>query len=445
MRALRVNAGIARGGEIFVPGFKHSFVSVLAGAVAARGAVIFRNAPDIEETSVMTAILRDLGASVTARDGAIRFDCSTIRRSTVDASLAVRIHGSLYLVPSLLGALGAVAFRESGGCAIGDDPDGRRPTEHVERVLKRFGGRIKASEAGWLGRAQAFTAAEIDIMDFSESTTDLTGPEVSGATKTALIASLSVAQGDGCVIRNPYPKPDVTDLLDYARRAGFRTSYANDRIRVQPPPDGAVGQVPEMLLTPDLSVIMTFITLAVLSGREIALTSMNMAKAKDGLAAEIAYLDAMGVSLEWRADRLAVRAPRALRSVDIEVKSTGIYSDHQPFFALMLTRGDRPATIRERVWKSRFAYVDALRLFGARIERFENHVTVHPSALKPPNEPVKALDLRMAAVALVAACAVGGPAVLEGMDHLARGYEGLVGDFERLGAAIELLEKARED
>jgi UDP-N-acetylglucosamine 1-carboxyvinyltransferase len=153
------------------------------------------------------------------------------------------------------------------------------------------------------------------------------------------------------------------------------------------------------------------------------------------LAAELALLDEMGVVLTWREDFLLVQPPAQVRSVDVEVTSVGIYSDHQPFFALMLLCGDRPASIRERVWTGRFTYARELVKLGALIEIGNGEILVHPSVLKSFDGTLVATDLRAAAALVIAACMTMSPIRVAGLDHLQRGYAALLSTLERLGVS----------
>lgn len=422
--------GGIRDAELVVAGFKHSFVSVVSACVACRGQLVLRNAPDIAEREVMSALLRATGASVVNRGCEFELDASTVSETSLAGELSSRIHGSMYLVPALAAACGQVELPESGGCAIGNAVSGRRPIEHFLRVVEAFGATATANErAGLNVRAANLSAATIDIMDFSDRSDILNGPLVSGATKAALICAAGVKSGNS-VVRNPYGKPDVHDLVRYLQLAGFEVSADATRVRV-----GAGRRVErvEMDLTPDLGEIITYLTLSILSRRRIRLHAAGMERAIVGLEAELRYLADVGVTVVPGPDSIEVHAPATLQSTDIDVTSVGIYSDHQPFFALLLTRANGVSTIRDFVWTSRFSYATALESFGARFTRIEGGIKVYPSELSRPTASVHAEDLRMAAVLLVAAILVAAPVTLTGMHHLERGYGGISDKLQALG------------
>ncbi|MET0403007.1 MAG: hypothetical protein ABW123_11420 [Cystobacter sp.] len=435
MTDVTIQGGPLQAGSVVVPGYKHALVSVLAAAVNVDGVVRLTNIPDIEDSRVLARILTEAGAEVSLGQGELRLDARGLTRSEVPAELSQRIHGALYLIPALLGRLGRVRFGEAGGCQIGAANDGhRRPVAHMLSVLESFGARFEQSDLGLSGATAGLKACSLDIMDYSEQRDVLTGPRVSGATKTAILAA-ACARGGTSVIRNPYPKPDVTELLAFLRLWGHDIEQEEGQVRIS----GTArtpATPPVFSLVSDISEVMTHIACGVFHEVPLRLERLSVKRVQAGLAEELRLLERMGIKLEWGEDTLTVAHRGPVRSVDIDVTSVGIYSDHQPLFALMLLKGERPARIQEHVWKHRFGYARELVKLGARIDFGEDLIIVHPSRLTRTDERLVAGDLRAAAVLLLAALGVEGQTRLQGTHHLERGYEHLVEDLRRLGARI---------
>ncbi len=426
-----------RGGTTQVLGFKHSLVSVVAATVSSRSRLVIDNAPDILETTVLAALLRDRGVRVARKGSTLELDSTTVVGGNLDPSLSSRIHGAHYLVPALLGAGENLRFAQTGGCAIGDGPQRKRPVGHMLEVLRRHGACFEPEPGGWtLGRPGHWTAANHDIFNYSESPEVLTGPHISGATKTALIAGLGGNEGPTRVV-HPYPKPDVTDLIRLAELKGGLIEASPSQVTLRPPERISAEHTHHIYLTPDLSEIMTFLVLGLMLDVELTVVAAQMELVRQGLAAECQLLEQMGVELHWTSSSVQASAPACLRAIDIEVTSVGIYSDHQPLFALLFTRADGPGRIRERVWTTRFDYVDELRAYGVSTERGTGEATIWPGPLQIPSGVVRATDLRMAAVLVIAGLACGGPAVVAGIDHLERGYSMLPERLASLGARVD--------
>ncbi|UKE73362.1 hypothetical protein [Xanthomonas graminis] len=429
------SAGV-RSARLTASGFKHSFVSIVSACVACRGVLTIRNAPAIAERSVLCDLLSSLGAHVQINGQVLKIDASGISPGPLNSGLASQVHGSMYLVPALTAACGRADLTASGGCAIGSNKLGMRPTTHIVDVLRAFGADATCDAAGGISAsATTLKPATVDIISFSDRRDEINGPLVSGATKAALICAAGVTSSSASsVILNPYLKPDVKDLLRYLNLAGFEVLENSGQVRVRRP--ASVRDV-EMDLTPDLSELVTYLTLSIMSGSSIRVSSPGMHLGLAGLAAELDLFEKMGISVRSGDNWVEALPPPRIQSVDIEVTSTGIFSDHQPFFALLMTRSDRPTRIRDHVWKDRFSYAKELAEFGVRTQRIDKGIVVFPSELTPPERPVHASDLRMAGVLLIAGLLVGQKVELTGAHHLTRGYSELTNKLEKLGAICE--------
>lgn len=438
---LRISSSELRPTSLSVGGYKHATVGLIALAIAVARPVILSNVPDIEDVRVLNQIIREGGGLATLEQGVLTLDTRSYKPYDIPATISKRAHGVLYLMPVLLGRFGRIHLGQSGGCALdGSGTGAQRPVHHMISVLERFGATLRYQDCTIEGEANKFSACDIDCMFYSERSDVLTGPLVSGATKTAILAAACTHAGE-TRIRNYYPKPDVTELLCFLEKAGFCVRFEGK--------DLVLSRSSVLLISYDapihhqvvscLSEVMTYIALAQHCGIAVTLTGLTGERLRKGLVAELALLNTMEIQLDWQNNDLIIKPAMQLRSCDIEVTSVGIYSDHQPFFALMLLRGHRAARIREHVWKKRFSYVRELGRLGAQIAEGEANIIVTPSALTEGGQTVVAEDLRAAAVLVLAALTVPGWTRVRNAHHLVRGYPDLVSVLRSMGAQIESL------
>jgi UDP-N-acetylglucosamine 1-carboxyvinyltransferase len=436
-RVFVVEGGRRIDGIVEVQGFKHSLVTVVAAACAARAPLIVANYPRLAETDTLGELLALAGASVSLSERTLEVDASGLRHGELDMRVAERIHGSVYLIPGLLGRFGRVRLPLSGGCQIGDAPGGRRPFEHYLTVLEKFGAEVVEDHAGVSVVAERLTGSDIDLLDYTRDHRLRTGPLYSGASKMALLAA-AVAHGPSRLC-NLYPKPDVSDLVQVLGEFGAD---------IQPQGEGDVlieGRGPEALTRPvrhtllaDLIEIVTWVCAgALLASRELVIRGPRIAAACAALQPELSALERMGVSVRLAHDELTVSPAENLIPCDLLVTSPGIYSDSQPFFALLATTASGRSTITETVWGNRFGYADGLRSLGARIARDGPRITIDgPDPPRLADRTVLAGDVRGAAALLLAALMVDGRTRIDGVEHLARGYQDLGGVLRSLGAEI---------
>lgn len=436
--ALQVNGGKPIAGAVRTSGFKHSLVTVAAASVAAGARMRIGNCPDINETAVLCQIFVALGGSAVFENGNLALDASSFVGSDLPTDLVGRIHGSLYLLPALLGRAEVVRMPSSGGCSIGEGPKGR-PVSHILNVLERFGasGHL-APDGGLEVSAKRLAGCTIDLLDYTRNRAMMSGPMYSGATKTALLAG-AVAHGT-TTLHHLYPKPDVTDLIAVLRDLG--ADIVNDgpeTLIIRGRGAEALRQDSQYTLMPDLIEIITWICAAViLGGSPIRVYGRDMLRAVAALGPEFDVLHRMGVWIDTSLDGLTVHpAQGPLRPVEFTAASRGVFSDSQPFLALLGAYADGPSVITEAVWEHRFGYAPGLAALGVRSVQDQHVLRIDgPCPPRIDGRDLYATDLRAAAVLLLAALAVPGVTMLRNHHHLDRGYRDIVGDLRSLGADI---------
>ena len=93
------------------------------------------------------------------------------------------------------------------------------------------------------------------------------------------------------------------------------------------------------------------------------------------------------------------------------------------------------SVISENVYERRFRYVSELQRMGADIKQ-DGRTAVVKGVEKLSGAPVTATDLRAGAALVVAALAAEGDSEISGIEHIDRGYEGLVDKLITLGAQV---------
>jgi UDP-N-acetylglucosamine 1-carboxyvinyltransferase len=113
----------------------------------------------------------------------------------------------------------------------------------------------------------------------------------------------------------------------------------------------------------------------------------------------------------------------------------GVATDYKPLITAMLSVADGVGIVTENLFAGRFRYVDELVRMGADIRTDAHHAVVR-GVTHLTGTSVDAPDIRAGAALVVAALAARGETVIEGVHHVDRGYEDLVGKLRTLGADI---------
>jgi UDP-N-acetylglucosamine enolpyruvyl transferase len=432
-----VRGGRQISGTVETSGFKHSLVTAVAAACLGQTTVRIDNCPAITEATVLAELVRAAGGSADLTGSSLLLDASGIATPELDPGLVAAIHGSVYLAPALLVRFGSVTVPGSGGCRIGSGAGNGRPVEHYVDVLGRFGATASVhTDGGFTATADALRPTEIDLFDYTEGGSR-SGPCYSGATKVAVLAAAG-AKGIS-VLRNPYPKPDVTDMIALLTLMGADIEQPGDDLVVVNGDPDRLRLPTSWTLLPDLMEIVTWICVgATVCPDGLTVTGPQMRKAALALAPEIAVLDEMGVPVEVGVSSITTRPPTRPAVIDVTAASHGVFSDSQPFIALLACAADGVSHIRDTVWTRRFGYADQLNRLGTTMRQSRGQLSI--TGPRPPflsGQRLSASDLRAAAVLLIAALQVPGRTDIDGLHHLARGYADLPGELVRLGAEID--------
>ncbi len=435
----RVYGGKPLNGEVPIAGYKHAMTLLLPACIMTSSKAVLSNVPDMFETRVFLKMLVDLGAKISFNGHTLKIDADNVKSAEVPANLSRLIHGSVNPVPAMLARFGEVTFGGSGGDQIGDSSmDGVRPMSHILSILERFGASFTETEHGLRGMCRKLEGQTIDINDYAQNKETGSGPLVSGATKTAVMAAAS-AEGIS-IIKNPRNKETVADLLTFLKNCGCKIKLKEDEWEIE---GGIKSSHVEQVLTPDMSEVISFIAAATYLESPLTLTNMTGEVIKPALTPELDVLDRMGVEVHFQGERAYVIPPSEVRATDVITTNSGIgiKPDSQPFFALMLTVADGPSTVTDNVWENRFNYVDELNRQGADIRRDGKVVHITPRAPYRAKTVVKTPDTRAGAVAVLAALGIDGPTIITDTYHIARGYEKFDTKLQSIGAQIEVYQE----
>ncbi|MEV0323072.1 hypothetical protein ACIBKX_33890 [Streptomyces sp. NPDC050658] len=437
LSSLVVRGGAPVHGTVTVSGFKHVQVLAIAYAIGVGRRTVLTNVPDILETRTYLDLLPRLGIDITQAGSSLLLapgaannpTAGTAGPGAVLPNEAASIHGSLYLLPALLALRGRVGFSSFGGCPIGSTTDeGSRPWRHIVRVVERFGARFDERRRELTLPHGGFRATELDLGTFADDQRTLTGPEYSGATKAAVLTA-AFAEGT-TVLHRPYQKAELRALLDLLKQDGVGVTWSGGSLEITP--HARPGDLLTYDLPPDLLEVVTWTTVAAVTGGAIQLANVTPELIKEGLSAEHALWHAAGVRFTRHpGGGITVRGPLdgAFASLpEIRVDPTTIYSDSQPLFTVLATQCPGPTRLVDGVWTGRYRHLDGLAALGADTRRTPDGAVIGDTPLRAAAEGtwLRATDLRCAAALVVAALASpGGPVQIGGTQHLERGYDHL--------------------
>jgi UDP-N-acetylglucosamine 1-carboxyvinyltransferase len=414
-----IEGGTSLRGSIPVSGAKNAVLKLMAAAVLCGEPCTIGNAPRIADVEYILETLRDLGAEACwIADHTLRIHARDLDWDFIPLEAAKRLRASFVLLGPMLGRRGKVIIPNPGGDRIG-----RRPVNvHVD-ALRALGAEIDYKWGYYYARApHGLHGCELRLAEAS-----VTGTE-------NVLMSAVLAEGQ-TVLSNAAAEPEVDNLIEFLNAMGGQVRRVPDDVHTI-----VVDGVPRESLhgahvdvIPDRIEAGSFAIAAAITGGELLLEGAR----PDHLEAFIGALRQTGVevSCEPNALRVAGKPPFREHRVSTDIYP-GFPTDLQAPFSLALVEADGVSTIKENLYEDRFDYAVALQRMGANIHVFDSHTAAIYGPCRLHGSEVDIPDLRAGATLVLAALAAEGVSCITGIEHVARGYEDLVGKLSRVGARI---------
>jgi len=407
-------------GEINVSGAKNSALAILAGTLLCSDHCRLTNLPNLVDIGRMCQILSALGLKLNRHDDILDIDATHISTSEAPYKIVSRLRASFFVLGPLLARLGVAKVPLPGGCAIGS-----RPIEIHIKGLQALGadvfiehGVVHATVKGSKGRLKG---AKI-YLDY---------PSV-GATETILMAA-TLAEGE-TIIENAACEPEVVDLANFCNSMGAKVKGAGTNTIIISGVDRLHSTTHDII--PDRIEAGTFLVAGAITRSPISVFPVI----PEHLTPVIAKLREIGCEIIVEDSRRLKIIPKELRGVDIEtLPYPGFPTDMQAQFTALLTICDGNSIVTETVFENRLHHVAELQRMGANI-KVKGHNAIIRGVHQLSAAPITGSDLRASAAMILAGLAADGKTIVQGLEHLDRGYENIEEKLRGLGAKIRRLD-----
>lgn len=394
-------------GDVFVGGSKNAALPLLFATLVTEGTSVIKRLPEISDIRVTLALLRAMGAEVTAgEDGGVRISTVGVHEATPPPALVRRIRASTYLLGAMLVRFGRARIGGYGGCDFS-----ARPIDMHIAAAQAFG----AVREGDLLVARRLHGAVFRFHTVSV-----------GATVNALLLAAS-AEGESR-LENIALEPHVLALVDFLRSAGARIELFGRTAEIT----GTRLHGGEVQVIPDMIEAGTYLLAGLCTGGCVRVHGIDPVE----LRALTDLLSFGGVSVEARGNILSAEGRAVLPLCLHTAAYPGFPTDLQPQTASFLAVS-AGGEITEGVFPERFGYLDQLARFGVCASAGEGHAVISPSALHAAC--VRATDLRGGVAAVLTALSAKGRSEIREAEPILRGYERLAQKLTALGAHIRLV------
>ena len=416
MKKLKIHGMKELSGTIRISGAKNSSVALIPAALLASNTVTICNVPEITDTDDLCSMLEFLGADVRRASESVVIEPQSLENKFIPESYTKKLRASYYFMGALLGKYKHVEISVPGGCSIG-----ARPINLHLKGFEALGAKIDIDEDKYTLHAEELKGADI-YLDIASV----------GATINIMLAAC-LAKGK-TVIENAAKEPEIVNMATFLNNMGAKIFGAGTSQIVIYGVKELKGCYHEVI--PDRIEAGTYTIIGALVGKDLKIYNII----PEHIEALTSKLKEMGADIKIGADYLVVNARDKYKPTNVKtLVFPGFATDLQQPFSPLLSRCTGVSTIEETIYENRFMHIPELQKMGMDIT-----VNDRKAKFTGPNKlvgaEVKATDLRAGAALVVAGLAAEGETIIDNVEHILRGYEGIVDKLKDVGADIEILE-----
>lgn len=405
-------------GEIDIQGSKNSALPILAATVLCKGVSVIHNCPRLSDIGATINILEHLGCEIKREDSTIIVDSTNVNRYDIPENLMHEMRSSIIFLGAVIGRLGKANISTPGGCEIG-----LRPINLHLEAMEKFGVMI---EEGY-GRLECTVEDGLKAANIT-----LSFPSV-GATENIILAA-STAKGTTVII-NAAREPEISDLADFLNGCGARISGAGESTVVIEGVQSLYGT--EHTVIPDRIAAATYMAAAAITQGSVTLR--NIIPSHIGSVNSV--LEEMGCDISINGRNLTLVAPPRLQRVRIirTMPYPGFPTDIQAPVMALTTVAKGTSVVIETIFESRYKHVSQLVRLGAKI-MVDGRTAVIEGVDQLTGAEIVSPDLRGGCALVLAGLCAKGTTVVDAINHIDRGYDGLDEVLNSMGANIKRIE-----
>ena len=416
MQQIHIKGGKELEGTINISGAKNSCVALLPAAILSSNVVTIDNVPEISDVFYLEKIINELGGVITKDQDQFKIDCQNIKNVVISEEFSSKLRASYYFMGALLGRFHHVEMYFPGGCNIG-----LRPINLHLEGFKKLGAKVTNQGNKYIIDADRLVGTFINL-DFASV----------GATINILLAAV-LAEGE-TIINNAACEPEIVNVASFLTSMGAKIYGAGtSRIKIKGV-SKLHGGFTEVI--PDRIEAGTYLIMGALIGKKITINNII----PEHLESLTSKLLESGTKLEIYEDKIVVYKNEIRNPISIKSQVfPGFPTDIGQPIGLYMTQLQGFSSYEETIYENRMQYTKYLNLMGAKMMVNGQKLSIiGPTPLK--GAYVTATDLRAGATMVLAGLIAEGDTYIEEINHILRGYSGIIEKLSNVGANIEIIE-----
>lgn len=417
MKKIIINGQNELEGTIRISGAKNAAVAIIPAAIMTDEEATICNVPEISDIDSLEEILNFLNVDVKRATESMIINPKNMENKVIPTEISSKLRASYYFMGALLAKYKYVEMYFPGGCKIGSRPINL----HLEG-FKKLGATVEEENDKYIIKADKLKGAQM-YLDVASV----------GATINIMLAATK-AEGT-TIIENAAREPEIVNVATFLNNMGAKIVGAGTSIIKIKGVKKLTKGFAEII--PDRIEAGTYTIIGALLGKPLKISNII----PEHIEALTSKLKEAGADIEIEEDSIICKKVDNLKPVNIKTYYyPGFATDLQQPFSVFLTQCKGKSQIEETIYENRYMHVEYLNKMGANIETNNRIATVHgKTELK--GEEVVATDLRAGAALIIAGLIAEGKTTINKVEHILRGYEGIIEKLSNVGADIKIEEK----
>ncbi len=416
MKRIIINGKKKLKGTIRISGAKNAAVAIIPAAILAESEATICNVPEISDIESLEEILEFLNVDVKRATETIVINTKNMKNRVIPSEISNKLRASYYFMGALLAKYKYVEMYFPGGCKIG-----KRPINLHLEGFKKLGATITEDGDKYIIEAEELKGSNI-YLDVASV----------GATINLMLAATK-AEGI-TTIENAAREPEIVNIATFLNNMGANITGAGTSIIKIKGVEKLTSGFAEII--PDRIEAGTYTIMGCLLGENLKISNII----PEHIEALTSKLIESGADITVEDDSVICNAVPKLNKVNIKTYYfPGFATDLQQPFSTYLTQCSGKSKVEETIYENRFMHVEYLNKMGANITTKDRIAIIEgPTPLK--GQDVVATDLRAGAALVIAGLIAEGETTIEEVEHILRGYEGIIEKLTNVGASIKLEE-----
>ena len=417
MKKIIINGQNELEGTIRISGAKNAAVAIIPAAIMTDEEATICNVPEISDIDSLEEILSFLNVDVKRATESMIINPKNMENKVIPTEISSKLRASYYFMGALLAKYKYVEMYFPGGCKIGSRPINL----HLEG-FKKLGATVEEENDKYIIKADKLKGAQM-YLDVASV----------GATINIMLAATK-AEGT-TIIENAAREPEIVNVATFLNNMGAKIVGAGTSVIKIKGVKKLTKGFAEII--PDRIEAGTYTIIGALLGNPLKISNII----PEHIEALTSKLKEAGADIEIEEDSIICKKVDNLKPVNIKTYYyPGFATDLQQPFSVFLTQCKGKSQIEETIYENRYMHVEYLNKMRANIETNNRIATVHgKTELK--GEEVVATDLRAGAALIIAGLIAEGKTTINKVEHILRGYEGIIEKLSNVGADIKIEEK----